>query len=291
MRYRLAILFVAASSVWADEHPLTWERASIVQIEEVVASGCLAPTDPHPTLFEFFSDAILESDGSVIFVANSANRGKSVLGREGVYGIDRAGRPSTFVERGEVVGKDERTVAAVRALEMRDGVPVAQCLFEDNKVEEVVLGGVSSDREISATSPRSSVFGVRTGSRSVYRVGDDGTRLLVADHNTQIYDLFEGSFTGFDERVVSFGPWVVFSGYAKTYKGLFAMNLETNRLYVLLDSRASVGDRRVADFQISESPRSDADFAVTVSFRDGVSGIYIFRFGDQKGSPLFGGRN
>lgn len=291
MRYSAAILFISVASVWADERPLTWEPARAVQIEEVVSSGVLAPTDPHPAFFDFFSDAILESDGSVVFVANSANQGFSKLGREGVYGIDREGRPSAFVQKGDALGEGRSAVTAITALEMRDGVPLARCLLEDGKEEEIVLGNVASDREISATSAQHRARHVTNDGRSIHRIGIDGAQQLVVDLTTRISGLFEGTFTNFDERAVDFGSWVVFSGSAGTYEGLFAMNMETSRLYVLLDNRALLGDRRVEDFQISESPRSGADFAVTVSFTDGGSCIYIFRFADSEGNLLFGGKN
>ena len=290
MRYPTAILLLAATSVWADGRPLTWELSRAVRVEEAVSSGVLAPTDPHPAFFDFFSDAILESDGSVVFVANGANLGVSKLGREGVYGVDRKGQPSIFVQKGDTLGNGRSAVTAITSLEMRDGVPVAQCLLEDGSRKEVALGNVSSDREIQTPAARNRAGDLTNDSRAIYRVGRDGNDELVADLSTRISGLFEGPFTGFGEDAVDFGPWVIFSGSAKTYEGLFAMNMETNRLYVLLDNRTLVGNRRVEDFQISESPRSGADLAATVSFTDGGSGIYIFRFGDREGNLLFGPR-
>ena len=291
MRYPAAIFLLASVSAWADAQPLTWEPARTIRVEEAVSSGVLAPTDPHPVFFDFFSDAILESDGSVVFVANSANRGVSKLGREGVYGIDREGRPSAFVQKGDALGRGQSEVIAITSLEMRDGVPVARCLFDNRKEEEIVLGNVASDREISSASAQHRVDSMTNDGRSIYSAGSGGTWQLVADLTTRISGLFEGPFTGFDERKVEFGPWVVFSGSAGGYKGLFAMNMKINRLYLLLDNRASVGGRRVEDFQISASPRSGEDFAATVNFTDGSSGIFIFRFGDSEGNPLFGRRN
>jgi len=290
MRYPTAILLLAATSVWADGRPLTWELSRAVRVEEAVSSGVLAPTDPHPAFFDFFSDAILESDGSVVFVANGANLGASKLGREGVYGVDREGRPSIFVQKGDTVGDGRSAVTAITSLEMRDGVPMAQCLLEDGSKKEVALGNVSSDRESQTPAARNRAGDLTNDGRAIYRVGRDGNDELVADLSTRISGLFEGPFTGFGEDAVDFGPWVIFSGSAKTYEGLFAMNMETNRLYVLLDNRTLVGNRRVEDFQISESPRSGADLAATVSFTDGGSGIYIFRFGDREGNLLFGPR-
>lgn len=290
MRYTSVILSLFAVSAWADEAPLTWEPARLLRVEEAVSSGVLAPTDPHPAFFDFFSDAILESDGSIVFIANGAGRGVSMLGREGVYSIDRDGRASTFIQRGDSLGDSQSTVSAITALAMREGAPVARCVLQDGNKELVTLGNVSADRGDSADDAPSGNGQVHNDGRTIYRIGRDGAEELVVDLSTRVPGLFEGAFTGFDERAVDFGPWVVFSGSAGTYEGLFAMNMETNRLYVLLDNRALVGGRRVEDFQISASPRSGADFAVTVSFADGGSGIYIFRFADSEGNLLFGGQ-
>ena len=291
MRYPTAILLLAATSVWADVGPLTWEPSRAVRVEEVVSSGILAPADPHPAFFDFFSDAILESDGSVVFVANGANKGVSKLGREGVYGVDREGRPSAFVQKGDTLRKGQSAVTAITALEMRDGVPVAQCLLEDGSEEEVALGNVLSDRESQTQAAQARAGNLTNDGRAIYRVGRDGRKELVADLSTRVYGLFDGAFTGFDQGAVDFDEWIIFSGSAGSYQGLFAMDMEASRLYVLLDNRTVLGDRLVEDFQISESPRFGKDLAVTVSFAGGRSGIYIFSFGDNEGNLLFAARN
>lgn len=281
MRSAVAIIFITAVSAWADEHPLTWEPARIVRLEEVVASGILAPTDPHPAFFDFFSDVILENDGSVLFIANGAGRGVSILGREGVYRVDRDGRPSTLIQRGDSLGNEQTVVASIADLDVEDGVPLARCVLGDGNKKTVALGNLTG-----LTSPCITT-GVQNNGRSIYRTGRDGHMQLVVDVATRIPELFEGTFTGFGKHAFAFGPWVIFSGSANTYEGLFAMNMETNRLFLLIDNLASVGDRRIEDFQISGSPRAGADLAVTVSFADGASGIYIYRFGDSRGKLLF----
>ncbi len=291
MRYPTAILLLAATSVWADERPLTWEPSRAVLVEEVVSSRILAPTHPHPVFFDFLSDAILESDGSVVFVANGAKQGVSKLGREGVYGIDREGRVSAFVQKGDTLREGQKAVTAITALEMRDGAPVARCLLEDGSEEEVVLGNVSPDRETQTRAAQARAGDLTNDGRAIYRVGRDGSRELVADLSTRVHGLFEGPFTGFDRGAVEFDEWIIFSGSAGSYQALFAMDMEANRLCVLLDNRTVLGNSLVEDFQISESPRFGEDLAVTVSFAGGRSGIYVFRFGDNEGNLLFGGRN
>jgi len=290
MRPTVAIVFLAAASAWAGGQPLTWEPARIVRVEEAVASGVLAPTDPHPAFFDFFSDAIPESDGSVVFIANRAEQGVSVLGREGVYAIDRDGRPSVLIQRGDKIG--DSSAAAVIALEMQDGVPAVRCMLEDGTKETLKL-------EINRTEPGSPTGHNAVGrkselvgdERSIRWISPDGIEQIVADLTTRIPDLFDGTFTRFEERAVTFDSWVIFSGSSRSYEGLFAMNMATSRLYLLLDNRASLGARRIEDFQISMSPRAGEEVAVTVAFADGGSGIYLFRFSDTEGKSLFGNRD
>lgn len=292
MRSAAAIICLAAVSAWADERPLTWEPARIVRLEQAVASGVLAPTDPHPAFFDFFSDAVLESNGSVVFIANGSGQGVSKLGREGVYAIDRDGRPSILIQRGDRLGNEEATVASIAALEMQDGTPVARCVLEDGKKETVILEINAEIRDnLTEIASRRPAAETRDDGRSIYWSGRDGTAQIVVDTATRVPELFEGTFTGFDSHTVAFGPWVIFSGSAKNHEGLFAMNMETSRLYLLLDNLAVMEDRRVEDFQISESPRSGVDLAVTVSFANGGSGIYIFRFSDGEGNLLFDGKS
>ena len=292
MRSTAAILFLTAASALGDDKPLTWEPARIIRVEEAVASGVLAPTDPHPAFFDFFSDAVPESDGSVIFIANGAGRGVPKLGREGVYAIDRSGRPSVLIQRGDKIGDQTGTVASIAALEMSNGVPVARCILEDGSEEVFALETNQANQadRINATgsAARRDSDAILEDSRAIRWKNSRGDEQIVADLSTRIPELFDGPFTSFGDCVVAFDSWAVFTGSAKDYEGLFAMNMETSRLFILLDNRASLGGRRVEDFQISKSPRAGEDLAVTVTFADGGSGIYIFRFSDSAGNPLFG---
>lgn len=292
MRSTAAIVFLAAATVWADEQPLTWEPARIVHVEEAAASGVLAPTDPHPAFFDFFSDAILEEDGSVIFIANGADRGVASLGREGVYAIDRDGRASVLIQQGDILGDEDAAVVSIAALEVRDGVPVARCLLDDGSKKTFVLESNQPHRRTPAAADARGDSAVTIKYKeTIYWSAPGGANQIVADRTTRIPDLFEGAFTGFDDRVVAFGPWVIFTGSAKDHEGLFAMNMETGRLFLLLDNRTLLGGRRVEDFQMSKAPKSGEDLAVTVTFADGESGIYIFRFGDGEDNLLFGTRS
>ena len=281
MRSTAAILFLAAASVWADDKPLTWEPARIVRVEEAVASGVLAPTDPHPTFFECLSDAIPDEDGSVVFIANGGDGGSAKLGREGVYAVDRYGRGFVLIQKGDVFGDEDASVASITALDMRDGVPVVRCLLEDGSRRTFALESIRPQK-----AGKSAV--VIKYRQTIYWSAPGGGKRIAADPTTRIPDLFEGAFTAFGDRIVAFGPWVVFSGSAKDFEGLFAMNMETGRLFLLIDNRSVLGDRKVEAFQMSKSPRSGEDLAVTVTFADGRSGIYLFRFGDSAGNLLFG---
>lgn len=289
MRSTAAILFLAATSAWADDKPLTWEPARIVQVEEAVASGVLAPTDPHPAFFDFFSDAVPESDGSVIFIANGAGHGVPRLGREGVYAIDRDGRPSVLVQRGDKVGNRSAAVVSISSLEMRGVVPVARCLLDDGSEEVFEFETNQADRINATTSgARGESAAILEDARTIRWKNSKGSAQIVADLNTRIPELFGGTFTSFGDCVVAFDSWVIFTGSAKDYEGLFAMNMETSRLFLLLDNCTSLGTRHIEDFQISKSPRAGEDVAVTVTFADDGSGIYLFRFSDGAGKPLFG---
>ncbi|MGA0849570.1 MAG: hypothetical protein ACO3RX_06420, partial [Chthoniobacterales bacterium] len=88
-----------------------------------------------------------------------------------------------------------------------------------------------------------------------YYVGRDGKARLVADTNTQIPDLFDGPFTRFDKWAANCTPWVIFIGNAGSYRGLFAMHMERNELFLLLDNRTELGGKTVRDVELSSRPK------------------------------------
>jgi len=122
----------------------------------------------------------------------------------------------------------------------------------------------------------------------IYYVNREGKTQLVADTSTRIPDLFEGSFTGFNKWAANCAPWVVFRGYAEgNYQGLFAMNMERNELFLLIDTNTDLGGKKVTGFEMSCVPKLGEDLVLAIEFADGTSGVYLLKFGDGWGSAVF----
>ena len=120
-----------------------------------------------------------------------------------------------------------------------------------------------------------------------YYIGRDGKARLVADTNTRIPDLFDGAFTGFDKWAANCAPWVIFIGNAGSYRGLFAMHMERNELFLLLDNRTELGGKKVRDVELSSRPKLGDNMVMAVDFTDGSSGVYLLKFGDGWGKGIF----
>ena len=120
-----------------------------------------------------------------------------------------------------------------------------------------------------------------------YYVGRDGKARLVADTNTRIPGLFDGSFTGFDKWAANCAPWVIFIGNAGSYRGLFAMHMERNELFLLLDNRTELGGKVVHDVELSSRPKLGENMVMAIEFSDGSSGVYMLKFGDGWGKGIF----
>ncbi|MBJ7390810.1 MAG: DUF3859 domain-containing protein, partial [Chthoniobacterales bacterium] len=101
-------------------------------------------------------------------------------------------------------------------------------------------------------------------------------------------DLFDGPFTRFDKWTANCSPWVIFRGYAEDgYEGLFAMHVERNELFLLLDTHSELGGKKASGFEISSTPKLGEDLVLAIGFTDGSSGIYILKFGDGWGKAVF----
>jgi hypothetical protein len=120
-----------------------------------------------------------------------------------------------------------------------------------------------------------------------YYVGRDGQRRLVADTKTRIPELFDGTFTGFDKWAANCAPWVIFIGNAGSYRGLFAMHMERNELFLLLDNRTELGGKVVRDVELSSRPKLGDNMVMSMEFTDGSSGVYLLKFGDGWGKGIF----
>lgn len=144
--------------------------------------------------------------------------------------------------------------------------------------------------ELQSALPRDGTLVVSSRSgehEGLYYIGRDGQPRLVADTNTRIPELFEGTFTGFDKWASNCTPWVLFIARAGSYRGLFAMHMERNELFLLLDTRTELGGKMVADLELSSRPKLDEDIVMAITFADESSGIYLLKFGDGWGKAIF----
>jgi hypothetical protein len=115
--------------------------------------------------------------------------------------------------------------------------------------------------------------------RGIYLSSPDGKTELVVDSNTQIPDLFEGSFEWFSKWVYNNPPWLLFLARADNYLGLFALNKEEQALYLLADSRMNFDGKKIVDAEISNSAKIGDKVALMLEFDDGSSGVYLATFG------------
>jgi len=120
-----------------------------------------------------------------------------------------------------------------------------------------------------------------------YYVGRDGKPRLVADTHTRIPELFDGTFTGFDKWAANCTPWVLFIAEAGYYRGLFAMHMERNELFLLLDNRTELGGKKVRDVELSSRPKLGENIVMAIDFTDDTSGVYLLKFGDGWGKGIF----
>ena len=125
------------------------------------------------------------------------------------------------------------------------------------------------------------------GHNGFYYIGRDGEPRLVADTNTRIPELFDGNFTRFDKWAANCAPWVIFIAEAGSYRGLFAMQMERNELFLLLDNRTELGGKMVSDVELSSRPKLGDNMVMAIEFTDGSSGVYLLKFGDGWGKAIF----
>lgn len=144
--------------------------------------------------------------------------------------------------------------------------------------------------ELQNAMPRNGTVLVPSWTRDqsgLYYVGRDGQPRLVADTNTRIPELFEGNFTRFDKWAANCAPWVLFSAEAGSYRGLFALHMERNELFLLLDNRTELGGKTVSDFELSSGPKLGDNVVMAINFVEGGSGVYLLKFGDGWGQAIF----
>ena len=115
--------------------------------------------------------------------------------------------------------------------------------------------------------------------QGVYIASPDGKVDVIADTNTAIPDLFSGTFTSFSKWVSNCAPWILFIAKAENYGGLFALNIDTQELYLLADSRMDFDGKKIVDAEISNSAKIGEKVALMLQFNDGTSGVYLATFG------------
>jgi len=125
----------------------------------------------------------------------------------------------------------------------------------------------------------------RSGQRKgIYRASPDAKIECLVDTTTTIPDLFTGPFTYFNKWVCNTPPWVLFLGRAKEYFGVFAINWETQELYLLADSRMAFDGKKIKNAEISNAAKVENRVAVMLEFEDGSSGVYVATF--EKGLAM-----
>lgn len=118
----------------------------------------------------------------------------------------------------------------------------------------------------------------------IYRVGPDGKIDRIVDTTTTIPDLFDGPFTYFNKWVCNTPPWVLFIAKAANYFGIFAINWDTQELYLLADSRMTFDGKKIRAAEISNSAKVASRVALMLMFEDGSSGVYVATF--EKGLAM-----
>lgn len=142
--------------------------------------------------------------------------------------------------------------------------------------------GQTFDHYIATAIPRNGYTAFTSGTRDrqgIYLAAPDGKIGLIADTNTAIPDLFEGTFTRFNKWVSNCDPWIVFVGEADKYLGLFVLNRESQVLYLLADSRVNFDGKTITGAEVSNCAKIGDRVALMLEFDNGTSGVYIATFG------------
>ena len=188
----------------------------------------------------------------------------------------------------QLTGGSEQALGGVFRQNIRGGEGPVKIL----DTRELLPGGPpgSTFAELQNAIPRDGTVVVPSWTRNhsgFYYVGRDGKKRLVADTNTRIPELFDGAFTEFDKWAANCAPWVIFIGNAGSYRGLFAMHMERNELFLLLDNRTELGGKMVSDVELSARPKLGENMVMAIEFSDGSSGVYMLKFGDGWGKGIF----
>lgn len=283
-----------------------WEKGKVSLLAPTAGPGALTGVG-YPDI----------SGDLVVFVAKDAS------GEQKLFGVDLSSRdrqPRVLVATGEPVpGTKDQVFREFAYQQMADGGSAIFRGFADvrSRVRGIPFGGIYRKDASSGTGPvrildtTTPIPGGQPGETfselqnalpcngtvvvpnlspqrsGIYYVGTDGAVSVVADTATQIPDLFEGSFTHFSKWVGNCTPWILFRGYARDYAGVFALNVDTKALHLLIDSKLELDGKEIRDFEIAVTPKVDDQVVVMVEFIDHSSAVYVLHFGDGQGRSIF----
>lgn len=104
----------------------------------------------------------------------------------------------------------------------------------------------------------------------------DSKPRVIVDSETTLPSLFPGTFRGFGAFPTVINDCVVFTAAATSgYKGVFLYNASTDTLFVLADNRAPLAGKTVKNFEIAGHFLVRNRFAITATFEDDTSGVYL----------------
>lgn len=218
----------------------------------VVPNGTPMP-DTEGLKFEHFSEQQAADGKDAVFRAYSDN-----------YFLRESEPKAAGAYRKEAFGKD----APKKIVDMQTQVPGAPA-------------GKTFSYHLDSAVPRNGytvIVNETDGLQGIYLASPDGKIALIADTNTAIPELFEGTFTGFSKWVSNCHPWALFIGGAANYVGLFAMNTDSDELYLLADSRMNFDGKKIAGAEVSNAAKVGDKVALMLEFTDGSTGVYVATF-------------
>ena len=212
--------------------------------------------------FEYFSPQNWMDGGDVVFraarVSDPHRKRNEKYGVRGIYGWfgQLPGSPHAFAL------EDLRTIA-----DWSTPIPgMNGRLFTDFRSAPVRHGLVA-------------FVGSGDGCEGVYLYNANAvnkTLRVIVDTETQIPSLFAGPLTDFGIFPTICGDAVVFAARAGGgFAGVFLYNVTTDTLFVLADNRSPIGGKAVSGFEIAGQFLVRNRFAITATFKDGTSGVYL----------------
>lgn len=104
---------------------------------------------------------------------------------------------------------------------------------------------------------------------------EKGPRVIV-DSETELPGIFPGRFRDFGIFPTLVDDCVVFTARAgDDYMGVFLYNASTDTMFLLTDNRLPVAGKKIREFEIAGNFLVRNRFAVTATFEDGTSGVYL----------------